>query len=520
MVITQGLITHAKGSPNKIAVLDKGKSFTYRQFAERVCKLAGALEHAGVQKGDRVAILLLNEFRYLELLYGITMIGAIAVPLNVRLAPDEIKVILQDSGAKLLFLHHEFLPLFPLIRSEATSVEHYILCEDDLKADGTIGYEDFIQEAHPAPLVSSAEENDVAAILYTGGTTGTPKGVMLTHRNLVSNAYNVGLSLNYGPQDIYLHAAPMFHAADSASTFAITVVGGTHAHIRSFDPLEVMQTIEEQRVTCTLLVPTMINRLINHPSIQEYDLSSWRKVLYGASPCPTEVLKKAKELLPTNFFQAYGLSEASPVLTILRPEDHVIEGEERIVARLASCGQPLPGIEVRCVNARGEDVRIGEVGEIIARGPNVMKGYWNRPEETAAAFQNGWLYTGDMAVVDEENFFYVVDRKKDMIVTGAENVYSVEVENVVYTHPVVLEAAVIGIPDPKWGEAVHAVVVLKKDQQVAEEELIEHCRHYLAKYKVPKSVEFVAELPKSGAGKILKRHLRDQYWQGYQRKVN
>lgn len=520
MIITQALITHAKGSPNKTAILDGDKALTYRQFAERVCKVAGALELAGIEKGDRVAILLLNESRYLELLYSITMLGAIAVPLNVRLAPEELKFILQDSGSKLLFLHREFVPLLPLIQNEVPSIQQCILCEDEVQAEGTIGYEEWVEEVDPLPLLAHAEENDVAAIFYTGGTTGTPKGVMLTHRNLLSNAYNVGLALSYSPQDIYLHAAPMFHAADSASTFAITVVGGTHAHVRAFDPVRVMKTIESQKVTSTLLVPTMINMLINHPSIKEYDLSSWVKVIYGASPCPPEVLKKAKTLLPTQFYQGYGLSEASPVLTILRPEHHVVEGEEHEMARLASCGHPLPGVEVRCVNGRGEDVQVGEVGEIIARGPNIMKGYWNRPEETAAAIKDGWLYTGDMAVIDEENFYYVVDRKKDMIVTGAENVYSVEVENVVYTHPAVLEAAVIGIPHPKWGEAVHAVVVVKKDHQVAEEELIEHCRQFLANYKVPKSVEFVAELPKSGAGKILKRNLRDHYWRDYQRKVN
>ncbi|MGC5328731.1 long-chain-fatty-acid--CoA ligase [Brevibacillus sp. SYSU BS000544] len=520
MVITQGLITHAKGRPNKVAILDGEKSFTYREFADRVCKLAGSLEQAGVQKGDRVALLMLNESRYLELLYGITLLGAVAVPLNVRLAPAEVSFILQDSGAKYLFMHREFLPLLPKLKAEVDSVLGYILCEDNDLAEGTKGYEDFILEGAPVELQARAEENDVAGIFYTGGTTGLPKGVMLTHRNLLSNAYNVGLALGYNVNDVYLHAAPMFHLADGASTFAITVVGGTHAHVRFFEPNLVLKTIQDQKVTSSLLVPTMITMLINTPSIKEYNLSSWKKVLYGASPCPPEVLKKAKSLLPIDFFQGYGLSEASPVLTFLFPQDHVVEGDERLVNRLASCGQPLPGVEVRCVNGLGEDVQPGEVGEIIAKGPTIMKGYWNRPEETFAAIKNGWLYTGDMATVDDENFFFIVDRKKDMIVTGGENVYSVEVENSIYTHPAVLEAAVVGVPDEKWGEAVKAVVVLRKDAELTEEALINHCRTQLANYKVPKSVEFVNELPKSGAGKILKRNLRDQYWQGLQRKVN
>lgn len=520
MVITQTLVTQVKCRPNKIAILDGEKSFTYRQFGERVSQLAGALEQAGVQKGDRVGLLMLNEFRYLELLYAATLLGAIAVPMNVRLAPSEVSYILEDSGVKLLFIHKEFLPLVPKLKAGVPCIEQYVLCEDGEVAEGTTGYETFIVEADPVALIPRAEENDVAGIFYTGGTTGMSKGVMLTHRNLLSNAYNVALALRYVPDEVYLHASPMFHIADNASTFAITVVGGTHAHIRFFEPNAVLKAVERFQVTSSLLVPTMINMLTNTPTLNEYDLSSWRKVLYGASPCPPEVLKKAKQVLPIQYFQGYGLSEASPVLTFLMPEDHIVDGEEHIVARLASCGQPLPGVEVRCVNDYGEDVKPGEVGEIIARGPIIMKGYWNRPEETTAAVKEGWLYTGDMAMVDEENFFFIVDRKKDMIVSGGENVYSVEVENVIYTHPAVLEAAVVGVPDEKWGEAVKAIVVLKKEQQVDEAELINHTRQFLANYKVPKSVDFVAELPKSGAGKILKRNLRDEYWVGLTRKVN
>ncbi|MET3288213.1 UNVERIFIED_CONTAM: long-chain acyl-CoA synthetase [Brevibacillus sp. OAP136] len=520
MIITQSLITQAKNRPNKIAIIDGEKRFTYKQFAQRVALLAGALEEAGVKKGDRVALLLLNESRYLELLYGITLLGAIAVPLNVRLSPVELDFILKDSGAKLLFMHKEFLPIVPKLRQEIASIERFVLCEDECAGDGISGYEDMLSSAQPVELVGRVTEEEIAGIFYTGGTTGMPKGVMLTHRNLLSNAYNVGLALNYTADDIYLHAAPMFHLADGASTFAITVVGGTHAHVRMFEPNQVLQTIQDARVTSCLLVPTMINILINLPGLKDYDITSWRKVLYGASPCPPEVLKKAKELLPIQFYQGYGQSEAAPVLTFMMPKDHVTEGEPHLVARLASCGQPLAGVEVRCFDAEDRDVKPGEVGEIVARGPNVMKGYWNRPEESEAALRGGWLRTGDMATVDEENFFFIVDRKKDMIVTGGENVYSVEVENVVYTHPAVLEAAIVGVPDERWGEAVKAVVVVRNGTSLTEEELIQHCRSYLANYKVPKSVDFVSELPKSGAGKILKRNLRDNYWLGQSRKVN
>ncbi|MGE5701797.1 MAG: long-chain-fatty-acid--CoA ligase [Clostridia bacterium] len=520
MNITQTLVTQVKNRPNKVSIIDGTKSFTYQQFGQRVARLAGALEQAGVQKGDRVALLMLNEGRYLELLYGITLLGAIVVPLNVRLSPAESIFILRDSGAKALFIHKEFAPLLPKFRQEVPTVEQYVMCEDEVTQEGVIPYEELLAGAQPVALQGRAGENDVAGIFYTGGTTGMPKGVMLSHRNLLSNAYNVGLALNYAEDEVYLHASPMFHLADGASTFAITIVGGTHAHVRMFEPNQVLKTIQEAHVTSCLLVPTMITILINMPNLKDYDISSWRKVLYGASPCPPEVLKKAKQLLPIQFFQGYGQSEAAPVLTFLMAKDHVTEGDEHLVARLASCGQPLAGVEVRCFNANDEDVGPGEVGEIVARGPNVMLGYWNRPEETAAALAGGWLRTGDLATVDDENFFFLVDRKKDMIVTGGENVYSVEVENVVYTHPAILEAAVVGVPDERWGEAVKVIVVLKKDATLEEEELIEHCRRFLANYKVPKSVDIVSELPKSGAGKILKRNLRDRYWEGKSRRVN
>ncbi|WP_139489850.1 long-chain-fatty-acid--CoA ligase [Brevibacillus dissolubilis] len=520
MISTQALLASAKNRPNHLAMIDGEKRITYREMFARVTRLAGALEASGVRKGDRVGILLFNESRYLELLFGITMLGAVAVPINTRLSAPEVTFILNDADAKLLFFHREFLPMLTTLQKEAAGIERFILCEDGGEVADTTIYEAFMQEASPIEDVYRVCENDLAGIFYTGGTTGMPKGVMLTHRNLMSNAYNFAIALEFTRQEIYLHAAPMYHLADGCSTFGTTVVGGTHIFMRMFDPVKLLALVERERVTSMILVPTMINMLIHTPSLSDYDVSSLRKILYGASPCPTEVLRKAMTLLPVRYYQGYGQTEAAPLLTILSAEDHVLEGEEHIVSRLTSAGQPLPGVQVRVVNAKGEDVAPGEVGEVIAKGPNVMAGYWKRPEETAATIVNGWLYTGDMATVDGENFIYIVDRKKDMIVTGGENVYSVEVENVIYTHPAVLEAAVVAVPDEKWGESVKAVVVLKKDCTVTEEELIEHCRRDLAGYKVPKSVDFAAELPKSGPGKILKRSIRDHYWSGMSRQVN
>lgn len=313
----------------------------------------------------------------------------------------------------------------------------------------------------------------------------------------------------------------MFHLADGASTFAVTLVSGTHSHVRAFTPKGFLQALETDRPNVALLVPTMMNMVVNEPDFDRYDTSSLEKLVYGASPMPVEVLKKAATKFPKlEFNQGYGMTEASPLLTILSGKDHIINGSEQEEKRLTSCGRNIIGVEVRVVDEQGNNVAPGQVGEVIARGPNIMKGYWNLPEETNAVLRDGWYYSGDMATVDEEEFIYIVDRKKDMIITGGENVYSVEVENVIYTHPDVIEAAVIGIPDEKWGEAVMAVVVKKQASVISEIDLIDYTKQSLANYKVPKVVTFVEEIPKSGAGKILKRVLRGDHWKGLQKKVN
>ena len=505
--------------PERIAAIDGDVRLNYAQFGERIERLAASLHGMGVSKGDRVALLMLNDFRYLEIFYATFLLGAVIVPLNVRLAAPELSFMLQDSGSAVLFYHHEFEPLVNSIKKDPTAVRHYVLAEGaSLDGIEATPYEELVQRAGARPA-TEWHEDDLAAIYYTGGTTGLPKGVMLTHKNLVTNAFQVSLSLGYGPDDIYLHAAPMFHVADGASTFGITMVGGAHAHVRTFDPRRTLEVIAREKVTSTLLVPTMINVLVNTEGIEQYDLSSWRRCAYGASPISADVLKKAIRTTGCQFFQAYGMTEAAPVLTMLRPEHHVVEGDERLTRRLKSCGQPIFQVELKVVDPTGTELPYGEVGEIIARGPNIMKGYWNRPEETAHALRDGWYWSGDLGAMDEDHFVYIVDRKKDMIITGGENVYSVEVEYVIYRHPAVFEAAVVGVPDEKWGEAVKAVVVTKPGQQVSEDELIAHCREALAGFKVPKSVQFVDALPKSGAGKILKRSLRDAFWEGRTRKV-
>ncbi|PRZ13527.1 long-chain acyl-CoA synthetase [Laceyella sediminis] len=512
MILTKGLIRSAQNFSDRLAVVDGKVAYTYRAFSDRVSQLQQALKQEGIEKGDRVAILMFNDFRYLELFYAVTAIGAIAVPLNYRLTAAEIVEQLRDSSPKALFFHQEFAPIVAGMVMRVLSVRLFVRVEGERNEEETgfmIDYEEFLRPHSPQPLAyGEVIEDDVAGIFYTGGTTGRSKGVMLTHRNLVSNAYHAALAFCFDRYTRYVHAAPMFHLADGACTFALTLVGGTHQILRTFQPDMFLDWVEQAQPTTTLLVPTMVNRLINHPDVEKRNCSSLRQLLYGGSAMPVEVLKKAREVWPhLSFMQAYGMSEAAPVVTVLPPEDHQVE------ERLASCGQVVTGVEAKIIDDHGGEVGVREVGELIVRGPNVMKGYWNSPEETDLVLKGGWYHTGDMVYRDEQHYLYVVDRKKDMIVTGGENVYSIEVEQVLYQHPAVLEAAVIGVPDPVWVEAVKALVVKRADQEVDTQTLLDFCRERLAGFKVPKSLKFVEELPKNAAGKILKRTLREQYSQ-------
>ncbi|SDW51137.1 long-chain acyl-CoA synthetase [Marininema mesophilum] len=510
MILTKGLLTSAHNRASQAAVFDGEFTLTYQELHDRVSQLKGALRDCEIGKGDRIALLMLNDFRYLELFYAVTALGAIVVPLNVRLSIPEWTLILQDSEPKMVFISREFLPVVTILQSKVDSIRRFVLAEDRGEETGnTLPYEHLIQSHIREPLTyEGVEERDTAGLFYTGGTTGRPKGVMLSHRNLVSNAWHILLASGYDSNTHYLHAGPMFHLADGASTFAVTLVGGTHSHLRVFRPREFMQVVQRDRPNTVLLVPTMIHSLLQSLESSNYDLSSIQRILYGASPMPVEVLKKAFQMLPdVEFQQAYGMSEASPVLTTLAPKDHQVLGTDR-EGLLASCGKAITGVEMKIVDSERKEVPVGVVGEIAARGPNIMKGYWNMPDETDRVLQDGWYFTGDMARRDEENYYYIVDRKKDIIISGGENIYSVEVENVLYTHPDVLEAAVVGIPDQEWGERVLAVIVKREGSPLNEKKLIQFCRPSLAGYKVPKSVEFVTNLPKSGAGKILKRSLR------------
>ena len=452
----------------KEAVVFGQKRFTYRQFANRVYQLANFLKRSGIRKGNCVAILHHNSHEFLESYFAAAQLGAILNPLNYRLSSQELAYILQDSGATLLIVADRFAAQVVSLSKLKTDLK-MILCTGQPERSLSIelaGYEDVLKDESttPPPLPQISDE-DVAHLYYTSGTTGKPKGVMLSHKNVCTHALAAIAELRLCDQDNWIHVAPLFHLADAWATFAITWVGGKHVVVGDFEPTLILSAIENEKGTITNMIPTMLNMLVNTPGIESYDFSSLRSLLSGGAPIAPEVVRKIMETFKCDYIQTYGMTETSPYLTVSILKENLIHlsPEDQFVYK-AKTGRPFLGVLLKVVREDGSPVNPDgkEVGEIIVKGDIVTKGYWKRPDETAKALKDGWLYTGDMAVVDKEGYVNIVDRKKDMIITGGENVYSVEVENVLYTHPSILEAAVIGVPDPKWGEAVKAVVVLKE----------------------------------------------------------
>lgn len=502
------------------AAIDRDGSWTYGELLERVQKTAGALQGMGVGADDTVAILMLNSHWYLELMFGAIWAGGVIVPLNTRLAPPELIFQMNDCKTKVLVIDKTFGPMLEDFKDKLDSVEHILYCGEGELPSGTVSLRE-LQAGADAVGDAGRNGGDLMGIFYTGGTTGRAKGVMLSHDNAVTNSVNGLIALGYTYKDTYLHVAPMFHLADAGTTWTVTMGGGCHAFIPGFDPEATLRAIQDYKITKIILVPTMINMVINHPAINDYDLSSLEAILYGASPIPITVLEKAMDTLGCEFIQGYGMTESSQIVTVLPSEDHRHPEDSPLRKRLLSCGQPLTLTAVEVRDKDDVEVPRGEIGEICFKGPNVMQGYLNMPEATAEALKGGWMHSGDVGYMDDHGYVYLVDRSKDMIVSGGENVYSTEVETAIYAHAAVLEAAAIGIPHPEWGEAVHAVVTLKPGQSVSEEELIAHCKELIAGFKCPKSITFHdGELPKSGAGKILKRDLREPYWEGEERRIH
>ena len=495
---------------NCIAIHHNDRKITYREFAESVEGSARKLISLGVHKGDRVAVLMLNSPEYLDLYYSIPLAGAIIVPLNTRWDCRDVAFALSDSGSKMLFIDDRLAAMAPQIRDALPGKSACLFAGTGDSPAGLLDWRTV--QPNRAPRFEEPDENDIAGLFYTSGTTGGPKGAMLTHRNLYANAIHGMLPpLSITSDWVYLHAAPMFHLADAGAVYGLTLIGSTHCFIPAFDPEAVLKAIEQYRITGVVLVPAMLNMVLNHPKFNDHDLSSLRRITYGASPMPLPLLREAMEKLHCDFVQGYGMTELSPLLTILAPADHTFKNCAEQFAPVKSAGKPVIGTEVRVVDNQDRDVAAGEVGEVIARGPNVMKGYWNRPEITAEVLRGGWMHTGDLGAFDQEGFIYILDRKKDMIKTGSENVFSPEVESLICAHPAVLEAAVIGVPDAKWGESIRAVVVVRPGGVLSERELIEWCRERLTHFKCPTSVVFTDALPKGGTGKVQKTVLRERF---------
>ena len=502
--------------PSKIAMIDGTHRATYEQHAERVIRLANALRsELGVQRDDRVGILALNSHAFVELYHACFLGAGIINGLNIRLAPKELEFILQDSGCKVVLTDATFAGVIEQIRPNLPDLQTVVLIgEGDVAHD--VKYEELLA-AGSTTLPPETEESDPVILNYTGGTTGLPKGVLLDQRAGALHTYRVFLSIKIRQDDIFLNQTPMFHGASVFSVVGIATMGGTLASVPMFEPEAVMGLIESEGVTATTMVPTMIGMTFAHPNFDRNRLASLRLLAYGASPMPEPLLVKIQDMFPeVDLYQAYGMTEATAVTTILSPEDHRRGGK-----LLRSAGRPVPGVQVQIQGPDGKPLPVGEVGEVCMTSGSYLREYWKRPEETAAALRGGWYHSGDAGYRDEEGFLYLVDRVKDMIVSGGENIYTSEVESAIMKHPAVLQAAVIGIPSDEWGEAVHAIVVPNEGASVTEDEIVEHCREWIAGYKVPRSVTLREEpLPLSGAMKVLKRELRAPYWEGRERSVN
>jgi acyl-CoA synthetase (AMP-forming)/AMP-acid ligase II len=505
MYLTQGLHRSLQATPDAVATVYGDRLRTFREHGSRVARLAAGLKSLGVAQGDRVAILSPNSDRYAEYLHAVPWAGAALNPVNIRWSPAEIAYSINDSDTKVLLIDDAFAGMAPALTAQCSRLTTLIHCGDGPTPDGMLSYEELISTNRPVEDVRRGGD-ELAGLFYTGGTTGFPRGVMLSHANLLTSALGmIATGDLLTKNSVVLHSAPMFHLADFAVWAGQTLLGGRHVIVPSFDSKVVLDAIQAHRVTDLLLVPTMVQMLVDDPDIEHFDLSSLSRVMYGGSSISEGVLNRTMALLPeVKLTQAYGMTEVAPVATLLGPDEH--RG-----ARLRSAGRAAPHAEVRIVDEIGTVVPTGTVGEICVRGGNVMLGYWNKPAETDAALRDGWMHTGDGGYLDDEGFLFVVDRIKDMIVTGGENVYSAEVESALSKHPAVRASAVIGLPSEQWGEMVHACVVKVPGSEVTVEELQVFVRQQIAAYKTPRSIDFLKTLPMSGAGKVLKRELRAAY---------
>ena len=502
--------------PNKIGVVCGSKRFTYAKFGERAERLASALVQQGIQPGDRVAFLSFNNHQLLEGYYGVPQARAVVMPLNVRLTPAELTQILNHSGARMLFFETDFAPLVQSLRTDCPAIEQYVPLND--------AYEDLLARGQPRRAdIFGIDENSIAELFYTSGSTGVPKGVMLSHRTLYLHGFSVAATFNHSDDEVELHTIPLFHANGWGRPQAAVLMGCKHVMVRRFEPTTVFRLIQEERATAMSLVPTMANALLNAPDLRQYDFSSLKVIHIGGAASSPELIERMEKAFPCTVVGGYGLTETTPVLTSARKKGTVTYRDDADrYRRQAMTGWPVPGVEIRVVDADMNDVPrdMLAIGEVVVLGDHVMDGYFKDPEATQAAMTGPWLHTGDMAVWDEEGYVLIVDRKKDIIISGGENISSLEVEKAIFAHPAVFECAVIAAPDDKWGEVPVAIVALKESQSLTQEQLLEFLQGRIARFKMPRVIEFTRNpLPKTGTGKIVKRQLRELFWAGKEKRV-
>lgn len=509
LIVGEMAYINAARYADKIAIVYEDVRKTWNEFNISTNRLANLLLDKGFKKGDRLAILSQNCDKYLEWYFGCAKAGVIVVPINYRLAKNEMSNLLTHSDPKGMIVSEDYVDTVEEIK-EGLKISIYF---GDGNADRQ-WFADYDKSISSYPDDSpgvTIEEDDIFCIMYTSGTTGLPKGAMSTHRNYVSNALSVISAQRIMKNDINLIVAPLYHAGALFHSLGYLMLGSTQVILKQFDTTEILKTIQEEKTTSCLMIPTMLNFLLNDPDFEKFDTSSLSKIFYGGGPMPLALLEKAIALLKNvQFTQGYGLTETLEA-TFLLPEDHILGGTEQQSRRLGSAGTETALFEVKVVDDEGKEVPYNSGGEIWARGPAVIKGFWKGEGQTRESISDGWFKTGDIGMFDEDRYLYILDRKKDMIISGGENIYTKEVEDVLHSHPAILEAAVIGVPDPKWGENVKAIVVLREGMNASGEELIEYCKERLARYKRPKSVDFVDELPKNPSGKILKKDLRKRY---------
>jgi long-chain acyl-CoA synthetase len=507
----------ARCYPDKEAVVFEGTRLTYRELNERTNRLAAALIDMGVKPGDRVGLICHNSHHFTEAFFACAKIGAASTNLNWRLSPKELALLLNDAAPDVVIFSKRFDYLFAPMKEDLKKKVRFIAVDGVIDKE-MIDYEELISKYKPDEPGVTVGQDDTVLLLYTSGTTGRPKGVMLTHKNMMANSISTIVEMEMTRDWNILGLLPIFHVGIFV-LIDMVWVGAKVTYVHSFDPKAIFEVVQKEKTTATAFTPVIFKFLLDHPDIDKYDLSSLKTIIYATAPMPVELLRRSIKKFKCGFIQFFGMTETSPTLTMLVREDHLLEGPEYKVKWLGSAGRPVSNVQVRVVDEAGKDCAPGVIGEIIGKGDNVMKGYYNMPEATAAAIRDGWYYSGDMGYFDEYGYLFIADRKKDMIISGGENIYPREVEEALLLLDGVADVAVIGVPDDAWGEAVKAIIVKKPGAELTEAMVIEHCKKHIASYKKPKSVDFVDVLPRSALGKVLKHELRDPFWQGRERKI-